>query len=61
MLHKIRELLSQKGQGVVEYALLLGLVAVVAAYLIGGSGLIDAVKVNINDVKSTLESARLNS
>ena len=39
MLKKIREFVSQKGQGVVEYALLLGFVAVVVVGLTGSDGL----------------------
>ena len=39
MLKKIREFFSQKGQGVVEYAILLGLAAAIAAALVGGAGL----------------------
>lgn len=41
MLKKIRELFKkykeEKGQGVVEYALVLGFVAIIAVYLIGNS------------------------
>ena len=59
MLKKIREFISQKGQGVVEYALLLGFVAILAVSLIGGSGLVDAVQQNISDVKDVLNAARL--
>lgn len=36
MLQKIRKLLTQKGQGVVEYALLLGFVAVVTVGIVTG-------------------------
>ena len=47
MLKKIREFFqkidSEKGQGAVEYALVLGFVAVIAVYLIGSSDLKGAV------------------
>ncbi|MBQ3434574.1 MAG: pilin protein [Selenomonadaceae bacterium] len=63
MLKKIRELIKkglQKGQGVVEYALMLGFVAIIAAYLIGGSNLVSSVKGAIDDVKGQIDSSRLN-
>lgn len=59
MLQKFRRLLLQKGQGVVEYALILGFVAVLAVYLITGSGLLGAAKSNIDNVKSVMDSSRL--
>ena len=49
MLKKIREFISEKGQGVVEYALILGFVAILAVSLIGGSGLVKAVQDNIDN------------
>ena len=39
MLQKIRARLKQKGQGIVEYALLLGFVAIVAVGLVSSDGL----------------------
>ena len=59
MLKKIRELISQKGQGIVEYALLLGFVAVIAAYLIGGSDLINSVKQSIDNMKEVISASQL--
>ena len=59
MLKNIPQLFSQRGQGVVEYALILGFVAILAAYLIGGSGLADSLKKNIDDMISVLDASRL--
>lgn len=59
MLKKIRELISEKGQGVVEYALILGFVAILAVSLIGGSGLVKAVQDNIDNVVKVLKAAKL--
>ncbi len=53
MLKKIRELFKQykeeKGQGVVEYALMLGFVAVLAIYMINNSNLLSDVKTNVGN------------
>ena len=53
MLKKIREFFqkkdSEKGQGVVEYALVLGFVAVLAIYLLSGSDLTKDVQANIKN------------
>lgn len=51
---KIQEFLKEKGQGVVEYALILGFVAVIAVYLVSQSGMKDAVKNNVDDAKAVL-------
>ena len=42
MLQRICKIFSEKGQGVVEYALLLGVVAVIVAILYDGVALPDA-------------------
>lgn len=44
MLKKIRECLSQRGQGIVEYALILGFVAVVTVGLFSNDGLKDTFR-----------------
>ena len=60
MLKKIRELFkTEKGQGIVEYTLLLGFVAVVAAYLISGSDLIDTIKQVMDNSKEAISGSRL--
>ena len=59
MIKKIREFFSQKGQGVVEYALILGFVAVIAVSLINTGGLQDSLEETIEYVKEILKSARL--
>ena len=56
MLKKIREFLKEKGQGVVEYALILGFVAVLAVALIGSSGLQTSSKNNIDHAQSVLST-----
>jgi Flp pilus assembly pilin Flp len=56
MLKKIRELLSQKGQGTVEYGLIIGFVAIIAIYMLNASGLKDTVQQNITDAKDASTS-----
>lgn len=51
---KIQEFLKEKGQGVVEYALILGFVAIIAVYLINNSSLRDNVRQNINDANAVM-------
>lgn len=41
-----------------EYALLLGLVAIIAAYLISGFGLVDSIDDSVDIVKSQLKKSR---
>lgn len=50
MLKKIYQRLKQKGQGVVEYALLLGLVAVILVGFTSNNGLINNVKTALKNV-----------
>ena len=52
MLQKIRKLFSQKGQGIVEYALLLGFVAVITVVLFGGDdgGLMEVFKTTLREI-----------
>lgn len=40
---KLKEFFEEKGQGAVEYALVLGFVAIIAVYLIGNSNIKGAV------------------
>ena len=63
MLQKIQKFLSQKGQGIVEYAMVLGFVAVLAIGL-WQSGLFEStqntfgnVTKNVNTVSNTVEKA----
>lgn len=60
MLKKIREYFSQKGQGVVEYALLLGFVAVIAVAFTSSDFLIEPIRTaleNIRDQFTTFNAA----
>ena len=50
MLKKIYERLKQKGQGVVEYALLLGVVAVILVGFTGDNGLIQTFRTTLSNV-----------
>ena len=57
MLQKIQQLvkkLTEKGQGVIEYALMLGFVAVIAYYLIGTADLDTHVTKNVTNIKTEL-------
>ncbi len=51
MLKKIREFFSQKGQGAVEYALLLGFVAVILVAFGSSDGLIEPIRTALNNIK----------
>ena len=46
---KIREFIKEKGQGTVEYALIIGFVAIIAVYMLTGSGLTSNAKANIDN------------
>ena len=58
MLKKIREFFkkSEKGQGVVEYVLILGVVALIAAALLTNDGLADKVVGAANTMGENVES-----
>ena len=43
---------KEKGQGTVEYALILGFVAVIAVFIFGSSGLKDSIQKNIQNINS---------
>lgn len=45
---------SEKGQGMVEYALVLVFIVAIAAYFIGSGGLGDGVQKAVNDTKDVL-------
>lgn len=62
---KIREFLKEKGQGTVEYALILGFIAIIAVYMLTGSGLKDTAKSNVSnansvgsDIKTAFDAAK---
>ena len=52
MLKKIREFFSQKGQGIVEYALLLGFVAAITVGLFSGDdgGLMEVFQTTLQKI-----------
>ena len=58
MLKKLRELFTQKGQGTVEYALILGFIAIIAVYMLTGSGLKDTAKSNVDNAKAVGDSLK---
>ena len=63
MLKRIFELFEkkklEKGQGVVEYALILGFVSILAVYLVEGSDIITSIKTLLLDLKAQIENVRL--
>ena len=59
MFKRIRKILSQKGQGVVEYALIIGFVAIIAVYMLTGSGLQTSTKKNITNISDVLYELRV--
>ena len=54
MLKKIKELLKEKGQGIVEYGLILGFVAIVAVSLFASGGLKEKVSGTMGAVGNEL-------
>ena len=50
MFKKIREFFAQKGQGVVEYALLLGVVAIITLALFNEGGFVEALSKAFSNV-----------
>ena len=52
---------SEKAQGIVEYALLLALVVVVGAVLIGNNSLATSIQTIFNNIKGLLEKAATSS
>ena len=53
--------LQQKGQGIVEYALILAFVVGLAAYLTNANGIGTAVQTTFNNVTNALTTANNNS
>ena len=53
--------LQQKGQGIVEYALILAFVVGLAAYLTNAKGIGSAVQTTFNNVTNALTTANNNS
>ena len=56
MLISMREYFKGKGQGIVEYALLLAFVVAIAVYALNQSGLGDAVKSNFSVTASQVRT-----
>ena len=56
ILLRLNSFCSKKGQGIVEYAILLGFIVVVAAYLYVHSGLKDEVTATFNSTASVLRN-----
>ena len=56
MLTTIRKFFTEKGQGIVEYALLLAFVVAIAVYALNQSGLGTAIKSNFSTTASTVKS-----
>lgn len=52
MLKKIREYFSQKGQGVVEYTLLLGVVAILVIFFVENGGFVDTFHDTLRNIVS---------
>jgi pilus assembly protein Flp/PilA len=58
---KIMRYLEQKGQGMVEYALILAFVVAVAVALTGNGGIREAISTTFSNVTKTLNSANTQS
>ena len=56
-----RDYLKQKGQGMVEYALILAFVVGVAAFLVGDNGIGQAIQTTFQNVTDTLTTANNNA
>ena len=57
MLTSMRKFFKEKGQGIVEYAVLLAFVVAIAAWLIGSGGIKDEVSKTFSRTVSTLSGA----
>ena len=55
MLVKIKSFTKQKGQGIVEYAVLLAFVVAIAAYLFTSSGIKNEVTATFQSTESVLQ------
>ena len=59
MLTSMRKFFTEKGQGIVEYAVLLAFVVAIAAYAFSGeNGIKGEVKSTFSDTASTLQTVR---
>ena len=58
---KVMRYLEQKGQGIVEYALILAFVVAIAAGLTNAGGIRDKVSAIFTQVGTTLDNAKNNS
>ena len=56
MLTTMRSFFKEKGQGIVEYAVLLAFVVAIAAYLFGSNSVKDQVTATFNKTVSTLST-----
>ena len=56
-----RDYLKQKGQGMVEYALILAFVVGIAAFLVGNSDIGNAIQTTFQNVTNTLTTANNNA
>ena len=57
MMRKIRKFLGEKGQGIVEYALILAFVVAVAAALTNSGGIKDAIEGVFSNVTKQLNDS----
>lgn len=55
MLVSLRKFFKEKGQGIVEYAVLLAFVVAIAAWLFSNSGIKNEVTATFNSTKSVLQ------
>ena len=60
MLTSMRKLFKGKGQGIVEYALLLAFVVAIAVYALQNGSLGDAIKTNFNQTASAVTNFSAN-
>ena len=56
MLTSMRKFFKEKGQGIVEYAVLLAFVVAIAAYLFTSRGIKDEVTATFNSTESMLQT-----
>ena len=56
MLTSMRKFFTEKGQGIVEYALLLAFVVAIAVYAMNESGLGGAIKTNFSKTASQVKT-----
>ena len=56
MLTSMRKFFTEKGQGIVEYALLLAFVVAIAVYALQSSGLGGAIKTNFSKTASQVKT-----